>query len=315
MPRTHQSLFIAALLFVAPTVASAAASQGKPNEVVVTGTRLDPAQARKQAIEFVRRSGVARGQQQIARWVNPVCPKVTGIRDDQAIEVEQRMRAIATAAGIPVARRGCDSNIIVAFTKDASALVRAISSRKSSQFNEVPVNRREILRNGAAPVRWWYATQMRDREGMPQNSIAAPWISTDEGALPVSLPIADGVTATQQYNGGSLVRTPTIRALYGATVVVDISRTGDADLGAISHYAAMVAFAELSAEAASPGSILALFEPKSVERTITDWDLAFLQSLYRMPLDRKGRLQRGHLVEALLAHRVRRTAPQAQYRR
>ena len=132
------------------------------------------------------------------------------------------------------------------------------------------------MRNGSDPVRWWYATQMRDRDSMPQNNISAPWIGTDEGGGAVSLPIADGATATQQYNGGSLVRTPTIRALYGATVIVDTSHIGEAGLSALSTFqGAMAAFAEINSEGAPPGSILTLFQPDSVEKTITDWDLAF----------------------------------------
>jgi len=32
--------------------------------------------------------------------------------------------------------------------------------------------------------------------------------------------------------------------------------------------------------------------------------MAFLKSLYRMPLDRRSQIQRGHLVEALLDERL-----------
>jgi hypothetical protein len=65
----------------------------------------------------------------------------------------------------------------------------------------------------------------------------------------------------------------------------------------------MVAFAEMDADAPPPDSILGLFQPSSVESSLTDWDMAFLKSLYRMPLDRRSRIQRGHLVEALIDER------------
>jgi len=51
-------------------------------------------------------------------------------------------------------------------------------------------------------------------------------------------------------------------------------------------------------------SILGLFQPDSAESSLTDWDMAFLKSLYRMPLDRRSQIQRGHLVEALLDERL-----------
>ena len=66
----------------------------------------------------------------------------------------------------------------------------------------------------------------------------------------------------------------------------------------------MVAFAEMSASDPPPDSILRLFQPDSIESSLTDWDMAFLKSLYRMPLDRRSRIQRGHLVEALLDERL-----------
>jgi hypothetical protein len=66
----------------------------------------------------------------------------------------------------------------------------------------------------------------------------------------------------------------------------------------------MVAFAEMTAASPPPDSILGLFQPESAESSLTDWDLAFLKSLYRMPLDRRSRIQRGHLVDALLDERL-----------
>ena len=105
---------------------------------------------------------------------------------------------------------------------------------------------------------------------------------------------------SQQYGSGSNVRTSTIRSLFTATVVIDAPLTGNTPIDAISAYAAMVAFAEINADPPPPDSILGLFEPSSIETSLTDWDMAFLKSLYRMPLDRRSRIQRGHLVEALL---------------
>jgi hypothetical protein len=85
---------------------------------------------------------------------------------------------------------------------------------------------------------------------------------------------------------------------------VDASKVGSTSVDAIAAYAAMVAFAEMNASDPPPDSILGLFKPQSVETSLTDWDLAFLKSLYRMPLDRRARIQRGHLVEALLDERL-----------
>ncbi|MFL6854581.1 MAG: hypothetical protein ACJ8D3_03915 [Sphingomicrobium sp.] len=285
--------------------ASAAASQDAPdNIIVVRGTRIDPTQARERAVDFVKRTGVANGQQQVARWVVPVCIKVIGLTAPQEARVVGLMLGIAREANIPVARVDCQPNVTVTFAPDAGQVVRHIHARKPRQLDELSGKEREQLLNGAAPVRWWYATQMLDRDGIKSNNLSAPWITAGEGNSPIGLPTVDGVTSTQQYNSGSNVRTPTVRSLYGATVVVDANKAGKTPVDAIAAYAGMVAFAEMSASDPPPDSILRLFQPDSIESSLTDWDMAFLKSLYRMPLDRRSRIQRGHLVEALLDERL-----------
>jgi hypothetical protein len=282
-----------------------ALAQDKPSEtIVVRGTRIDPQQARQQAVDFVKKTGVAHGQQQVARWVVPICIKVIGLAAPQEARVVGLMLGIAREANIPVARVDCQPNVTVTFAPDAGEVVRHIYARKPRQLDELSGTEREQLLNGAAPVRWWYATQMLDRDGVKSNNLSAPWITAGEGNSPIGLPTVDGVTSTQQYNSGSNVRTPTVRSLYGATVVVDASKAGKTPVDAIAAYAGMVAFAEMSASDPPPDSILRLFQPDSIESSLTDWDMAFLKSLYRMPLDRRSRIQRGHLVEALLDERL-----------
>jgi len=292
---------------------SATATQPQGGTIVVRGTRVDPAEARERAVDFIKRAGVAKGQKQVARWVIPICIKVIGVEDGQASRVEQSMLDIAAAAKIDIAGPKCEPNITVSFTTDPRQVVRHIKARKPNQFRELSFADRERVLTGDAPIRWWYATQMLDRDGVKSNNMSPGWIGAGEGSsVPgsaVTDPLTVGnfgdVTSTQQYNSGSNVRTPTLRSLYGATIVVDAARAGNASVDAIADYAAMVAFAEMDAsDPPPPDSILGLFQPNSTETSLTDWDLAFLKSLYRMPLDRRARIQRGHLVEALLDERL-----------
>ena len=241
-----------------------------------------------------------------------MCIKVIGLSDQQEARVVGQMLAIAREAKIPVGKVDCDPNLTVTFAADAGEVVRHINSRKPHQLREVSRSEKDLLLNGNAPVRWWYATEMMDRDGVKANNISPGFISAGEGSsIPgnaVTSALSVGgegdITSTQQYNSGSNVRTPTIRSLYGATVIVDATMAGSTTIDAISAYAAMVAFAEMDASAPPPDSILGLFQPASVETSLTDWDMAFLKSLYRMPLDRRSRIQRGHLVEALLDERL-----------
>lgn len=309
--RIASSLATTIILFM--TVPAAANLQPANQTIVVRGTPLNPEQARQRAVDFVKSTGVATGQKQVARWVVPVCIKVIGVSTAQAAKVEDQMLGVAREANIPVARQGCEPNLTVTFAADAGQVVRHVYSKKPHQLRELGHTEREQLLNGSAPVRWWYATKMLDREGMQGNNISSPWIGTgssgggggesNSSAGTISLDGGDFMS-TNQYNSGSHVRTPTIRSLYGATVVIDAPAAGNAPIDSIAAYAAMVAFAEMDADAPPPDSILGLFQPSSVESSLTDWDMAFLKSLYRMPLDRRSRIQRGHLVEALLDERL-----------
>jgi hypothetical protein len=304
------SFRLAAITLISLSAAVGATQQNFGSTIVVKGTRIDPEQARVRAVEFVKRTGVATGQKQVARWVVPVCIKAIGLTASQEARVVDLMLAVAREARIPVAKVDCKPNLTVTFAADAGEVVRKIHKRKPNQLRELSLPEKERVLTGDAPVRWWYATTMLERDGMEENSLSAGWIgngamSSGEGVMPVGLPIFDGVTSTQQYNSGSNVRTPTVRSIYGATVVVDATKAGDTSIDAIAAYAAMVAFAEMDAsDPPPPDSILGLFQPDRAESALTDWDMAFLKSLYRMPLDRRARIQRGHLVEALLDERL-----------
>ena len=100
-----------ALLVVFPA-ASASAQVEAPDKITVTGVRLSPGEAKRQAEQFVRQAGVAPGHRAAARWADPICPRTAGVGPDQVRLVEERLRAVATAAGargagqLPAQRRG-----------------------------------------------------------------------------------------------------------------------------------------------------------------------------------------------------------------
>jgi hypothetical protein len=304
--RNTASVVTAILLFT--SVPAAASLQPTNQTIVVKATPLDPVQARQRAVNFVKSTGVANGQKQVARWAVPICIKVVGVSTAQAAKIEDLMLGVARETNMPVAKKGCDPNITVIFTGDADQAVRYVHQRRPHQLRELSLTAREQLLNGNAPVRWWYSTQNLDREGVGTDNVAPSWAGAGGGegssGLPVSIGGMGEMTSTQQYGSGSNVRTPTIRSLFSATVVIDAPAAGKTPIDSIAAYAAMVAFAEMDAGAPPPDSILGLFQPTSIESSMTDWDMAFLKSLYRMPLDRRSRIQRGHLVEALLKERL-----------
>lgn len=269
--------------------------------ITVTGSRLEPEEIRRRAVEFVRQTGVATGERSVARWIDPVCPRAIGVGPSYAIIVESKLRDIANAARVPVASEPCQTNIAVSFTDDGGALARKIAVRAPRRFAEVPITERKALIDGSAPVRWWYATETRSKDGSPAASIAAPWTAGNAEGGGSVLPMNSDTTSLHQYSS-SIVSTQAVRALTSATVVIDVNRAEGLPLDAVATFAALVAFAEIRVgDSPPPDSILGLFEERGSLRTLSERDLAFLRALYRLPLDRQARQQRGRLVRELIA--------------
>lgn len=278
------------------------ASVGSEESIVVTGERLTPAEARQRAVAFITATGVAAGDTPVARWVDPVCPKAVGLAERHAAVVERHMRRIAAQAGIRVAPDDCQGNIEVRFTDNSDEVLRQFQARAPRRLAQVTGVDRDRLFADPQPIRWWYSTGLRTRHGMSSQSSGPNWINICGSATGAGSGMPSGVPSVYHYNS-SMVSTQAVRALVDAVVLVDVNRIERMPLEAVASYAAMVAFAEIrESDVAATGSILGLFEADpSAPRALTEWDMAFLRVLYRLPLDRDARRHRGILVRDLLA--------------
>lgn len=273
-------------------------AQAPAEPITVTGTRLTPAEARRRAVEFVQRTGVANGERPVARWADPVCPRVQGLEQRYAAIVERRMREIAASAGVPVAPAQCDTNIVVSFTYDSAATARAVVNRAPRYAEDMPGALRTAFVDGATPIRWAYASDTRGLQGdrATQGGMAFATIDGAEGGGSAF----GSIPAVANYSS-SLISTMTARVLTSATVIIDMRLVEGQPLAAVADYAALVAFAEIRPNDPSPsGSVLAMFDTGG-RPEFTEWDRAFLSALYRIPLDRMGRRHRGLLVRELVA--------------
>lgn len=293
----------AALALIASAPASAQqttpATAPTSDEIEVIGRRQSEEQARKEANDFVRRTGVVSGDDPVARWVGPVCPAVLGVQPEYAAIVERKVRAIARTAEIDLAPAPCKTNVVISFSTDAKAVMQRIAKKSPRRIAEVPIPDRPALLKGDAPVRWWYTTQETSVDGVSavtSDSLAAN-AGTAEGG---GSSIGNGLPTVQAYSS-SIIRTQIVRALRSATIVIDVTRAEGVPLDAVASYAAMVAFAEMKpAQTPPPNSILGLFAANSKVASATDWDISFLKALYSIPAARAGWKQRRMLVGKLL---------------
>lgn len=255
-------------------------------------------EARERSIAFVRGTGVASGETPAARWIDPVCPRVIGLRDVAAKAAEARIRRVAAEAGAQVAPEGCNSNLVVTFTSDAAGVTQAVYRLEPRQFSQVARGRRDALLNGSQPVRWWYSTETRGRDGERerQPGTSGQGQADNHGSMNSSYAFEGD---TMRYDS-SLISTHSQRALVAASVIVDLDSIMGMDLNAVAAYAALVGLAEIrNPDFVPQGSILGLFVSASRPAGLTGQDRAFLRALYRLQMDREAVRHRGSLVREM----------------
>lgn len=281
------------------------AAPAQAEDIVVRAKALSKEEAEAKARAYVQAVGMVTTVKPAARWLDRICPKATGLADPLvAAKVEARIRAIAGQVGARLAKPGCETNLLVAFTADADDLARRINAQDPRQMMETAPLWRGRLIEGRTPIRWWYSSEVRSADGAPPTSAPLPWlgISSGEGA--------DAGTTTNTDIGGdsgggtntstrsSLVSTNAKRAIRTATILIDVTLAAGKELEAVTDYAALVGLAEIRfAGDPPPDSVLSLFAPSNPTYGLTAQDEALLKSLYRLPLDRHGRYHRGWLVK------------------
>jgi hypothetical protein len=291
-------VLVSGLLAAFPATANI---QPSPNDtIVVTGSI---AEARKQARSYVRELGIANGEQQAARWLTPICPKVVGIQKKQAGWFEGRLRTVSQSVGAPLAKAPCKTNLLVVFTDDADAVIKYAQSHPPGRLGHPGSTAVRKLKTEQAPVRWWYNVGTQSNLGLPEVSDAPKGAAFREpGSNREVDPPGTPWTTVLHHYGASLLSTRSARGIYAATVVIDANRTQPAKLGSLADYAALVGLAEINLGAAPDNSVLSLFKAQD-ERFLTERDQSFLAGLYRITMDREALLQRQMLVNEIVRPR------------
>jgi hypothetical protein len=289
---------------------ASAPAQESNDPIVVTGESLE--KARQESLLYLRGVGMVAGDRQVARWMIPVCPNVVGIPAAQAEPAVRQLRKIIAGVGAPLAAETCKANFVVVLSGDPKSFMAVVARRGQSKLKATPDRATKAWLFGDAKARWWYDTSIKSRDNLPAGADAGPHVvvTTDPrmgGANAAELPGSSDTKATNTYSG-SLVSMPTIRAISAATVVVDFNQAARLGLTAVIDHAALVGLAEVKYGPSPESSILSLFDDGSTRRELSNRDYAFLTALYRIPMDRKARLQRTALINQMTGDN-RTTAP------
>lgn len=292
------SLLLAAVTLISYVPSStAAAPVAAADEVVVEGRATSIKELKENAHSMIRMMAVMPWSDRYARWNKPVCPEVIGTSNQQVADImKDKVRSVAAEAGIPIGKPGCESNIVIAFTDDAGKLFSKVASRRPRIFEFVQPPEARALRQARLPVRWWYSMATGGSQG-------ALMAAGDVPALGRQLPALDyGAPTTMVYGAGSLIGSPVSSEVLSAAILIDVPLVEGSRLNALAAHVALVALAptRMPPQPVPVRSIGNLYQGSPDVADLTEWDRAYLRSLYATLPNRPTFFHRAAIVGAMM---------------
>ncbi|WP_343788844.1 hypothetical protein [Brevundimonas kwangchunensis] len=272
---------------VPPPAPQSPAQQVDPTtlaDVVVRGAAAEPEQLRS----FVTEIGGGPPRRLMARWNRPICIGTVNARPEYAQPFIDHMARVAIDAGAAVDGPGCRANMLVIFTSNGKVTAEALAAGSPLSF--IPPGQAgprltradlDAFINSDRPVRWWHLSQdVSESTGNPVQMVTIYTADGEEVEVPQ-------VVVDRMSRLGSGMRTD----LQQGVIIVDTSRLGDTSTASLADYAAMVMLSQIDpgTQAAGFPSILSLFSRPVGSASLTEWDMAYLRSLYRTPPGRPSR--------------------------
>lgn len=281
-------------------------SSAQLEDVVVDGRRLEAL-----VRSFVHDVSQPANRRGLARWNRPICVGVVNLRNEVGQYVIDRISDVARELDVQAGEPGCRPNILIVATSDGAALASAVVADRPRNFdlhhNGTDAGTRAFrnFRTGDQPVRWWQTS-------MP--------VDTDSGLRAVRLPgdidpaTGQPVAPSINIRGASRIRTQIRDDMIRSIIILDVERLGRANVVQLADYLALVALAQVDAEADTSAypTILNLFaDPESAPPGLTDWDRSYLVALYEHD---QSRINHGSQVRAVAeaVTRDRREAAETQ---
>jgi len=281
------------------------------SEVIVTGDR---AEFESKVVGYVNQLtdfDYGDSNRGLARWMEPVCPLVTGIKRDVAEYILLRVSDVARAAGAPLAAEHCHRpNLFIIVTTQPEAYLRQMEKLHGEVVfgGAAPILINEFIAT-PRPVRTWYDTVEKTPEGLPLLNMSFPGISQflvkgvagGTVIFPVR-PNDPAATLTNTWSQASHLVLNVVWAMKRVYVIVDPSKFKGVKLGQLADYIAMAGLAQikLDPKVAGDPTILTLFDadPQAASPGLTDWDRAFLKSFYAV--EQKSVVARSSLAEDMI---------------
>jgi hypothetical protein len=292
-----------------PPAAPAAESADHRPEVVITGHDLE-----RKVTTFVNQvTDVQLGDPNhgLARWMDPVCPLVSGLPQEQGEYILGRVTDIAQAAGVPLAGRHCHANLFILLSNHPQPFLRDMEKRHPAEvFGGAEPSVVEDFIATPRPVRTWYNTVEKTSDGLPMLAMSFPGVSQSKviavqgGTVSTAVrPAMSDSQTTNAWSEASHLTLNVVRAFNKVFVIIDPTRFKGVSLGQLADYAAMTGLAQVKADArvGDAPTILTLFDkaPGAASPGLTDWDRAFLKSVYKT--EQRSILQRNEIARDMVS--------------
>lgn len=271
-------LWISAAWLVLP----AAAQDRAGSEIVVTGTK--DKERDRQIRDFVHGMTESPGTDPLARFdTEKLCPRSVGLGTGQDKAITDRMRRVAEAAKIDLAREDCRyPNALVIFADDKAVMIDRLHKQYPGLFRNAHGDAM-VVGKESGPAAAWHVDIMVSRDGVPI-----------------------GPGRTLRTAGLASRLQAMARPVYVMSIVV-IERRGVVGLTMtqIADYAAMRAYTDADparAKESGAPTILTILEAAMGSETplsMTAWDLSFMRGLYAAPANAHSSAQRGAIGESM----------------
>jgi hypothetical protein len=243
------------------------------------------------------------GSEQLARWDDRICVGVSGVKEEHAQFLADRVSQRAVEVGLRTGKPGCEPDITILVTTDPEALIGAMQEKYTTLFaisNETRTGSLgqtafEQFKTEERPVRWWHVSETKSADGARIRGEASKGIK-------------DGVTGAPTVRSeGSRLRSAIREDLSRAVIIVDANLVQGVSLDSLGDYIAFVALmqADPNGNTTNLDSILNLFRTDLGEKRATQmtaWDKDFLRALYSMPRNTASLTQ----AQSYLAQRMER---------
>jgi hypothetical protein len=273
-----------AILLAGVAAALAQPASSSPPTVHEAEVAGQPArEARQRQLETFVKRVPALNNGAFARWVEPMCPVVTGMTEQQGEYVLLRLFQAAKAAGAPAIESGkCETNVYIVATADPAGFIKALAKRAPRIFEAASADEVRRFEQTPRPVRTWYTAKTTQQT----TGTNAPF----EGGGADGLDALPGNTGVNHHADDTRLHANTSYGLTSAVVVIDSKRLAGMKMGALADYIAMAALIQLQTDAdvGDAPSVLSLFSPpagSAAPEGLTPWDTAFLDALYHTNLE------------------------------